>query len=47
MNQQRYASEVFKRFGMSKSNIVGTPIVLGTKLFRSDSVEIVNSTQFK
>lgn len=34
-------------FGMDKCKVVSSPIVLGTKLSRSESGEPVDSTQFK
>lgn len=45
--QQRYASEILERFGMSRSKAMTSPIVPGTKLSRSESGEPVDATQFK
>lgn len=45
--QQKYASEVLKRFGMEEYNQVSNPIVPGQKLTRDEGGERVNDTMFK
>ncbi|CAM8890306.1 unnamed protein product [Rhodiola kirilowii] len=45
--QRRFAEEVLKKFGMSGSKMVGTPIVPGSKLDRDNDGCLVDATHFK
>lgn len=47
INQQKYAKEVLKRFGMEDCNAVRNPIVPGTKLSKEGAGAEVNPTVFK
>jgi hypothetical protein len=45
--QKKYALEVLRRFGMMESNLVGSPIVLGSKISRNGNGDFVDETYYK
>lgn len=47
INQQKYAGEILKRFGMKNSNSVRNPIVPGQKLSKTRNGEVADPTVFK
>lgn len=47
INQQKYAMEILKRFGMESCNSVRNPIIPGHKLSKEGTGEEVNPTTFK
>jgi len=40
LNQKGYINDLLERFGMSQSNLVGTPMELGTKLRKSEEASL-------
>jgi hypothetical protein len=47
ISQQKYATDVLKKFRMEKCKPADTPIALGTKLRKEDVGSTVNSTLYK
>lgn len=45
--QKKYAHEVLKRFGMTESNSVGSPIVLGFKMSKDGDGNLIGETYYK
>lgn len=45
--QQKYATNILKRFRMDKCKPVETPIALGTKLSKQDEGSTIDSTLYK
>ena len=47
MSQQKYATDILKKFKMDRCKLVDTPIEVGTKLSKDDVGTIVNATLYK
>ena len=47
MSQQKYATEIFKKFKMDRCKPVDTPIEVGTQLSKDDVDTIVNATLYR
>jgi hypothetical protein len=45
--QQKYATNILKRFRMDKCKAIGTPIALGTKLSKQDEDSSIDSNFYK
>eukprot|EP01018_Ginkgo_biloba_P000790 Gb_00723 [translate_table: standard] len=47
ISQEKYANDIFKRFGMQNSKAAITPIAMGVKLSKEDESKKVDSTLYK